>query len=281
MKFLSIYWAGTYISPILETNEYSWDSINDKSKTDNALLASGADSKTFTHKDGIISYSVSVMGVTTIVELERSDDVTIQVEEVVPAKDILPLEIVECGYVVTDGYDTYYIKYAVMVKNPNTEKAVEFPKIRLTARDKNGAVLGTNDVVGSSILPGRTWYRASLGPSIDSKPATVEFEIIQPNDFDWVSPDRIDNEGEALIVENPIMREDKIVGEVYNPNDFDTRCVAVVVFFRDDNGKLLAGETTYTNKVSAGGKIPFELWLWGANDEYITDSFEVYAYPWY
>lgn len=277
----SLYWAGTYIEPASETNEYSWDSVNDKSRTDTALLASGDDTKTFTHKDGIISYSVSAMGVTTTVELERSDDVNIQVQKVVPAKDLLPLEMVDSGYAIKDGYDTYYIQYAIIVKNPNNERAVEFPKVRLTARDDKGAILGTDDIVGSSILAGGTWYSAFQGPSVDSEPATVDFEIVQPDDSDWVSPDRIDNAGDPLSVENPTKREDKIVGEVSNSNDFDISSVAVVVLFRDDNGKLLAGETTYTDKVTAGGKIPFELSLWGADDAYITDNFEVYAYPWY
>jgi hypothetical protein len=109
----SLYWAGTYIAPTSETNEYSWDSANDKSRTDTALLASGDDTKTFTHKDGTISYSVSAMGVTTTVELKRSDDVNIQVQKVVPAEDLLPLELVDSGYAVKDGHNTYYIQYAI------------------------------------------------------------------------------------------------------------------------------------------------------------------------
>jgi len=41
----SLYWAGTYVMPTSETNEYAWDSVNDKSRTDSALLASGDDTK--------------------------------------------------------------------------------------------------------------------------------------------------------------------------------------------------------------------------------------------
>jgi hypothetical protein len=276
----SLYWAGTYEAPSSESNEYTWESINDRSRTDSALFASGDDTKAFKHKNGVISYSVSALGVTTTVELERSEDVNIQVQKAVAAEDLLPLEMIDSGYFVKDGYDTFYIQYAIIVKNPNTERAVEFPKVRITARDTNGEVLGTEDIVGSSILPGETWYSAFQGPSIDSKPEIVEFEIIQPSSGDWVLPDRIDNVGTSLSVEKPTKREDKIVGEIFNPNNFDINSVAVVVLFRDDTGNLIAGETTYTDKINAGGKIPFELSLWGA-EEYITDNFEVYAYPWY
>ncbi len=277
----SLYWAGTYIAPTSEINKYSWDSVNDKSRTDAALLASGDDTKTFTYKEGVISYSVTALGVTTTVELERSDDINIQVQKAVSVGDLLPLELVESGYAIKDGFDTYYIQYALVVKNPNTERAVRFPNVRITARDADGTILGTEDIVGSSILPEGTWYSAFQGPSVESEPATVDFELVQPDESDWVLPDFIDNAGEPLSVENSAKRKDKIVGEVVNSNDFDINSVAVVVLFRDDSGKLLAGETTYTDKVSAGGKIPFEISLWGADDGYITDNFEVHAYPWY
>lgn len=66
----SLYWSGSYVAPPDgHTGEYSWDSANDKSKTDYALLASGDDTKTFTYKDGEITYEASAMGTTTTVHL--------------------------------------------------------------------------------------------------------------------------------------------------------------------------------------------------------------------
>lgn len=278
---VSLYWAGTYIAPTAETGEYTWDSVNDKSRTNTALLASGDDSKKFTYKNGILSYPVTAMGVTKTVELKQSEEVNIQVEKAVTPQDLLPLELIESGYAIKEGYDSFYIQYAMAIKNPNTERAVEFPKVRLTARDSGGGILGTQDSVGSSIMPGKTWYSAFQGPSVDSEPASVDFEIIQPDEDEWVSPDRIDYAGEPLTVENPTMNKDKIVGEVSNPNDFDIGSVSVVVFFRDENGKLIAGETTFTDKILANSKIPFEISLWETDGGYVTEMFEVFAYPWY
>jgi hypothetical protein len=77
---LSLYWAGTYVAPTTETNEYSWDSINDKSQTDSALLASGADTKTITYKDGVISYEATMQDVTSTITLERSEEINIKVQ---------------------------------------------------------------------------------------------------------------------------------------------------------------------------------------------------------
>ena len=67
----SIYWAGTYAAPTGSADSYTWDSTNDKSVTDTALLASGDDTKTFTYEGGVLSYDVTAMGTTQTVELER------------------------------------------------------------------------------------------------------------------------------------------------------------------------------------------------------------------
>ncbi|MDP4133409.1 MAG: hypothetical protein Q8882_05305 [Bacillota bacterium] len=67
----SLYWAGTYIAPTTSDKKYSWDSANDKTKTETSLLASGDDTKTFSYNDGVLSYSVSAMGTTKTVELKK------------------------------------------------------------------------------------------------------------------------------------------------------------------------------------------------------------------
>ena len=67
----SLYWVGTYVAPETAEVPYTWDSVNDKEKTDNALLASGDDTKTFSYEDGQLSYSASAMGNTQTVKLEK------------------------------------------------------------------------------------------------------------------------------------------------------------------------------------------------------------------
>lgn len=67
----SLYWSGTYVAPTEATDNYSWDSVNDHSKTGSALLASNDDSKTITYDGKQLSYSASAMGSTTTVKLEK------------------------------------------------------------------------------------------------------------------------------------------------------------------------------------------------------------------
>lgn len=66
----SLYWAGTYEAPA-EPGSFAWDSENDTSQTDIALLASGAPTKTFTFESDEISYEASALGTTTTVRLAR------------------------------------------------------------------------------------------------------------------------------------------------------------------------------------------------------------------
>lgn len=67
----AIYWVGTYVAPTEDVTEYTWESANDTSKTENALLASSDQTKTFTFKDGVLSYELTAMGVTMTVEMSK------------------------------------------------------------------------------------------------------------------------------------------------------------------------------------------------------------------
>ncbi|MFT9057279.1 MAG: hypothetical protein ABF449_11825 [Ethanoligenens sp.] len=67
----SLYWAGTFVAPTVADEQYKWDSKNDHSKTENAMLASSDDTKTMTYQNGVLSYEASAMGTTTTVKLEK------------------------------------------------------------------------------------------------------------------------------------------------------------------------------------------------------------------
>lgn len=67
----SIYWVGTYTAPTEPVENYTWVSNRNAEQTDTALLASTDDTKEFTYASGKISYSVSMMGTTTQMELSK------------------------------------------------------------------------------------------------------------------------------------------------------------------------------------------------------------------
>lgn len=65
---IALYWAGTFEQP-QGRGDYTFDSVNDKEKTQFALLASSDETKPMTVSGGKISFSVTAMGVTTTVRL--------------------------------------------------------------------------------------------------------------------------------------------------------------------------------------------------------------------
>lgn len=67
----ALFWAGSFVPPQDAATPYSWDSVRDSSQTEPSALAPAEDSKTFTYEDGYLHYTVSAMGVSTTVWLER------------------------------------------------------------------------------------------------------------------------------------------------------------------------------------------------------------------
>lgn len=67
----ALYWTGSFTAPTTVDEPYTWDSTNDTEKTSSALLASGDATKTFTYKDGTLSYEVTAMGVTKTVTMKK------------------------------------------------------------------------------------------------------------------------------------------------------------------------------------------------------------------
>lgn len=66
----SLYWAGTVEVPA-EGDSFAFDSVNDTTKTDSAMLASGDATKTFTYENDELSYEVTALGTTMTVRLSR------------------------------------------------------------------------------------------------------------------------------------------------------------------------------------------------------------------
>lgn len=69
----AIYWAGSFIAPTTD-GDYSWDSVNDTDKTSFSLLASGAETKSFSYANGEILFEVTALGITKTVHLVRNGD---------------------------------------------------------------------------------------------------------------------------------------------------------------------------------------------------------------
>lgn len=235
-----LYWAGSYDAPTNPDDEYTWESVNDKIKTDSALMASTQDTKTFDYKDGEISYEVSIMGQTATVTLVRSEN---DYSSFAPAggssgeaQDGKQIELVESGYSVDsdDGYVSIY--YAVKIHNPNEEYAIQFPRIQITARSDDGKILKTDEQVLNSIAANDTIVYGSRVSYDGEDAASVDISVSNGSD------DYMHQSGSGVIRQDQLAisnvseykeeHEKRYTGEVTNNSTEDLDMVAITVIHK-------------------------------------------------
>lgn len=189
------------------------------------------------------------------------------------------LILLEYGHGVTTLFGGDFVTHiSFLLYNPNEELAVTFPTVRYIARAEDNSIISTGDQVLSTIYPGQTTAWAFQGFISDEAPATVEFEVVSPDDWNWTNQRSLTIASYmALEVVNVSQRDRNFTGEVINPSDFDTQQVVVSILFRDEAGNLAGGTSTFLNSLDANSTIPFELL---PNADLITDDFEIFAAAW-
>lgn len=195
-----------------------------------------------------------------------------------PSGEPVDAEITESGYAVDGGY----LYYSVTMHNPNAEYAIELPSYRVTAKDESGTVIGTMEHTLSVIYPGQDFHYAFQGFACDQEPADVNFEIIPVDDYNFKKVSSLDHpEFKPLEVSGVNLSSDgftpSVLGEVQNNNDYDIDNAVVVVYFRDADGNLAGGASTFISHVPAGGTAAFDILVYA---DIVTDNYEVYADNW-
>ena len=181
----------------------------------------------------------------------------------------------EVGYEVAHGF----LHYAVILHNNSEDTLIEYPEIRITARDAEGDILGVETMVFGALYPQQDLIYGSLGCEVNEVPTSVEITFIDPEYYNMSNVDA--DSYMPLVVQNTKIKDDgyssSLVGEVYNPYSYDLSSAAVTVIYRDEDGKLLAGETGYCDFIPAGESAPFEMYI---SDDLMGATYEVYAMPW-
>lgn len=279
-----LYWSGSYEAPTSADDEYTWESVNDKIKTDSALMASSDDTKTFEYKNGEISYEVSIMGQTGTITLVRSDN---DYTSFAPAggssgeaQDGQQIELVESGYSVSSNDGRVSVYYAVKIHNPNEEYAIEFPKIQITAKSEDGKILKTEEQVLRSMAANDTIIYGSSVTYEGEEAGSVEISVSNGKD-DYMhqsGSDAIRQEQLAVsnVSENVGEYNRTYTGEITNNSTKDLDTVAVIVIYKNGD-KMIGGDSTYIDDLSSGSTKPFEI---SAYSDLEYDSFEIYALQW-
>lgn len=197
-----------------------------------------------------------------------------------------PIEVKEFGYSVVNG--TVY--YAACIHNPNESLCVRLSNIRITAKDSNGILLGTKENYVPPIYPQQDTWISGFGCEVEENPETIVVEVKPFNDSSIIKVSKAKHPSYIpLTVINYAKRERsggswidsekkteyKIVGEIKNNNDYAIEYASVTIVYRDENGKIIGGDSFEVRSIPANGTAPFE------RDEYSHKNFgdiiEVYA----
>lgn len=195
-----------------------------------------------------------------------------------PVLEENPLEVVESGWSVSNGY----IHYAFALHN-NADVQINFPGVTITGRDASGQVLFSEEKIISSLPAGGTLRYGFLAGN-GTAPARVEFTPIMPADYAVsTEADTTASFTVAGVREVPDgLSGIKFTGEVTTDReggagDYGSQ-VAITVILRDESGAIIYGNTGFARRPAVGETTSFEVSGNGAPEEYA--SFEAYAQQW-
>lgn len=185
------------------------------------------------------------------------------------------IKIKEVGYTMTGKYLTCI----VTISNSSSTKAIEYPKFRVTAYDKSGKILGSEERVLSVLYPNQDMVDQGTLIEASEEPAKIEVTLLEPDEDDVVDVSSLEHpEYKEMKCQNLSVNSDKITGKVYNPNKYKIESVMITVVFRDSNNKIVSSESTFIDDIPSNERVPFDISL--ASDAKVTDKIEAFAYIW-
>ena len=192
-----------------------------------------------------------------------------------------PLELVETGW---SADESGYVHYAFGLRNTSDSLCVRSPSIEITGRGEDGTVLFSATQVLMFSFPGETTYfGAQAGNGNGIIPATVDFTVLEPEDYNYETS----SESASFKSANLNAAPDGYGGEIFSGEISVAKDSArvreqssqlnVSLVLRDDAGAIIYGFDTYVDWPPEGGSRPFSMDVF---DPPAYDSFEVYAQPW-
>lgn len=208
---------------------------------------------------------------------EKNVETTEATKEDISLEKIVLLDSGWCSY---KSGDWAHVPYAVQIQNPNSDYAVEFPTITITAKDADGKILSTDEQVLNSIAADDTiiygndiFYEGDVPSIVDISVSNKERNFKTQDDDEYVKQSDF---VVSNISENDGMFK-KYTGEISNNSEVDFDTVAVIVIYKSGDS-IIGGEVTYVDDLMANSTKPFE--LSSDSDKIEYDSYEFYAIQW-
>lgn len=184
------------------------------------------------------------------------------------------IEIKEVGYTRTSSYLT-----CIVTISNNSQKAIEYPSFRITAYDKDGKILGSEERVLSLLYPNHIMVDEGTLIKMSEEPDKIEVTMLEPDDYKIKDVSTLEHpQYNEMKCQNISVNSDKVTGEVYNPNDYKMEEAKVTIVFRDENNKIVNSESTFVKNINANGKVPFDISL--PSDARVTEKIEATACIW-
>ena len=282
----NLYWSGSYEAPTAESGDtYSWVSKNDTTRTYNSIFASSDDEKQFTYSDGKLSYEVTALGATSTISLVKSEndytDLGGGYTGDAAKTGLFKVELIDSGYTVTQDGNNVTISYAVEIKNPNENYAIQFPTIYITSKSEDGKILSSDEVYLNSIAANDTITYGGFAIYEGELPTSVEISV----DNDDEGYNYVFQEGSEIIYsddlsisnvsENIGTYDNTYTGEITNNSKVDLSSVSVSVIYKKE-GALVGGCNSYVSSLDSGETKAFEIYAYSSVEDY--DSYEIHAY---
>ena len=184
------------------------------------------------------------------------------------------IEIKEVGYTRSSSYLT-----CVVTISNSSQKAIEYPSFRVTAYDKDGKILGSEERVLSLLYPNHIMVDEGTLIKMSEEPDKIEVTMLEPDDYKIKDVSTLEHpQYNEMKCQNISVNSDKVTGEVYNPNDYKMEQAKITIVFRDGNNKIINSESTFIDNIPANGKVPFDISL--PSDAKVTDKIEATACIW-
>lgn len=191
------------------------------------------------------------------------------------------LNLLDSGWTSYKSGDWAHVKYAVQIENPNTEYAIEFPEIIITARDAEGKILSTDERTLNSIAADDTIYYGDEIFYEGGEPASVEISVSNKDrNLEKQDDAKYVKQSDFVISntsENIGSYDVKYTGEITNNSNADFDSVAVVIIYKQGDS-IIGGDIEYVDDLMAGSTKAFE--LSADSDEFRHDSYEFFAIQW-
>lgn len=194
-----------------------------------------------------------------------------------------PLELVDYGFYMNESSgDKVYVDFCGIIHNPNENLIAEFPSVVVTVKNGEGAVLATEEQMGSVVMPGDTITLCGMFSMLTSK-LTEDSQIFY--DVEWESFSTASSlyskaktsDFEITNVTETNGSENYITGEIKNNYSEDVNSINLSIVLRKD-GEIVYMENTFLDNLRTGQTKAFEFHRYHNWPEH--DAIDVSAMVW-